>query len=414
MIIKSNYCLAYFGLSHLIVTNICVWFKFILEETFESVKMEINALNYSSNSKNQPINGLEMRLKIDDVEDHQIVYNQSNLPMELKSICKHQSTQVTDISNRLNIFLIPCAIEFSIICVTLYYVIWKNVGKKDKNRCRNYIQRRYSEAIAATQMFYIDCNNSTKGLFAGIFVMLITIIIVIVYLISGADQTKHSELRDVRSFNVLGIIISESLEIFLLLLCNLASLSAMICFKDFDLQPIKLNKPFAISYEELLEIFALLGVISFSLFRILAFKYSSDRSLYTYLLLTSGVLSFLQAIMQTLFILDANRKKAPSLLGLRNKKGREQVTFLVITNLTLWFLYSVTRSKYSNVLFKSPKINAENSSQESENAQAIKWIIINTISYPLMLYFHFHSSCCLSSIWRKSYSTKISENLRHA
>ncbi len=412
VIIKSNYCLSYFGLAHLIVTNICVWFKFILEETFESVNEDpVNRQNSSQKSIG-PADLLDLRFFQHTIHREENL-SMSPLTSDDTPICNHQSLQVTGITNRLNIFLIPCAIEFSIICVTLYYVIWKNIGKVEKNMSKNFITRRYSEAIAATQMFYIDCNNSSKGLFAGILTMLITIIVIIVYLISGADKTKHTELGDLKSFNVLGIILSEGLEIFLLIICNLTTISSLVCFKRFEQLPFEPRKKLNISYEELLEIFALLGVISFSLFRILAFKYSSDKGLYSYMLLVSGILSFLQAILQTILILDANRKVAPSLLGQMNKKGREQITFLIIINISIWFLYSVTRSKYANVLFKSPKMGeyANLSNQESENAQAIKWIIINTISYPLMLYFHFHSSCCLSSIWSKTYTAK--KNLSH-
>ncbi len=393
--------MAYFGLTHLIVTNICVWFKFILEETFQGAPDISNGLDSSNIS--EKILALNFSLNKNFQEKNLTVPNSEETP-----ICRHFSMHVTDITNQINIFLIPCAIEFSIICVTLYYVIWKNMGKADNNISRNYISRRYSEAIAATQIFYIDCNNSSKGLFSGILTMLITIIVIIVYLISGADKTKHTEIGELISFSVLGVLLSEGLETFLLIICNLTSFSALICFKKFKQLPIQKGKALSISHEELLEIFALLGVFSFSLFRIFAFVYNHDKSLYIYILLANGILSFLQAILQTLLILDANRKKAPSLLGLTKKAGREQITFLIIINWSIWFLYSVTRSKYSNVLYKSPKLgNLTNLAiHEIENAQAIKWIFINTISYPLMLYFHFHSSCCLSSIWSKAYTSK--------
>lgn len=124
---------------------------------------------------------------------------------------------------------------------------------------------------------------------------------------------------------------------------------------------------------------------------------------------------------------------------MKKKKGREQMTFLIIVNISLWLLYTVTRNKFSNVLFKdwlskddslalldhlSPEyvkaeydvvkvINPTSSSpssavmDSSESAQAVKWIIINTITYPLLLYFQFHSSCSLSLMWKICYSLEI-------
>jgi hypothetical protein len=164
--------------------------------------------------------------------------------------------------------------------------------------------------------------------------------------------------------------------------------------------------------------FALFGVISFSLFRVLAFRFHVNKSVYSFLLLMNGVLSFLQAILQTCFILSANRKRThldKNARSKHNKKGREHVTFLIMANIALWLIYSVTRSKYASILFKinatnfdlqnaNDQIHSSFNFETIENAQSIKWIIINTISYPLLLYFHFHSSCCLSNIWKNCYT----------
>lgn len=379
MIIRTNHLVAYLGLTHLIVTNMCVWFKFILEETFDSVNEEIRDFHGNFN---------------ETIKNHSSTKE-----------CLQLTTQVTDIAKRINIFLIPCAIEFSIMSVTLYYVIWKNIDKREfKKKAKE--MRRYSIAIAETQMFHIDCNNSLKGIFGGILTLLLTMIIVIIYLISGAGHTKHTILTNWVQFDVIGIILSEALEIILLLLCNLATLSIFYSMKTFSYLPYKSGRLFAISFEELAEIFTLFGVVSFSLFRVLAFRYSDQKGLYLYLLFANGILSFFQAILQTMLILEANRKR--STYG--SRKGRETISFLIILNLSIWLLYSVSRNKYANVLFVNPQINVASESfneQASQNAQAIKWIMINTVSYPLMLYFHFHSSCCLSFIWRNCYAKNL-------
>jgi hypothetical protein len=179
VVIKSHYWFAYFGLAHLIVTNICVWFKYILEETLTTVKEKVNSLTNQTESS-----GLFSWEIIHDGfnNDRRAAATSSNTSLANTTACKPLSNQVTEITHRLNVFLIPCAIEFSIVCVTLYYVIWKNVGKKTHSVT---LRRRYSQALRATQVFYIDCNNSVKGLFAGIFIMLITLIVIIIFFVSG-------------------------------------------------------------------------------------------------------------------------------------------------------------------------------------------------------------------------------------
>lgn len=143
----------------------------------------------------------------------------------------------------------------------------------------------------------------------------------------------------------------------------------------------------------------------------------------------------MQSILQTLFIFEGLRKRCVTVLELKQKKGRNQITFLIMLNISLWLLYTLTRTKYSSILFKGnsglKKLNASsmlvlpdmNDPQSilinklysqrimyelisSENARALKWIIINTISYPLLLYYHFHTSYCLSSIWSRCYSNR--------
>lgn len=208
------------------------------------------------------------------------------------------------------------------------------------------------------------------------------------------------------------------------------------------------EKSFHITMDEVLQIFALFGVCSFGVFRILAFRFSPTTSLYTILLLSNGIMSLVQGIVQTILILEGLKKHFIHGVDKKKKKGREQVTFLIIVNISLWLLYSLTRNKYANLLYKdtlseiiyhpeylvddqqtfnkvlfSNEINSgklisrqeitkaiqnierlSDSMNGNANAQAVKWIIINTITYPLLLYYHFHSSCCLSNMWKNCYS----------
>lgn len=135
-------------------------------------------------------------------------------------------------------------------------------------------------------------------------------------------------------------------------------------------------------------------------------------------------------------------KRATSGIDVKKKRGREQIAFLIILNICLWLLYTVTRNKYAYNLFYevlnetgetsdyvSEYLRSQSlanvtlyheipshyglsravtySTVSSDNAQAVKWIVINTITYPLLLYFHFHSSCCLSIMWKLCYHLEL-------
>lgn len=53
MLIQSKLLITHLSISHIIVTNICVWFRFILEETFDSVKYATNSRLQSTGFRNQ-------------------------------------------------------------------------------------------------------------------------------------------------------------------------------------------------------------------------------------------------------------------------------------------------------------------------------------------------------------------------
>jgi hypothetical protein len=76
--------------------------------------------------------------------------------------------------------LFPCAIEYSLICAAILYVMWKNVaaGRYDDDR-----RSSNSPTIArrSRHHYSVDCAKANKGLFAGIFVLVLTIISLILF-----------------------------------------------------------------------------------------------------------------------------------------------------------------------------------------------------------------------------------------
>ena len=503
MVIQSNVLISHLGMAHVIVTNLCVWFKFILEETFESAPDKIDvqsnqlsptdSYNFTSNNppnymiddgilnrmNRTPIdlgllnftllfgsnsNEIGSAKKPAEVETNNqtsfnITGNQTNIySIEKKETCLQVTDRVYNIAKRLSPFLHPCTIEYSIMAGTMFYLIWKNIGKIDIHKKSNMV-RRYSLAAAANQIFHLDCNRTLKGLFLGILVILFTIIVTILFVVASATEPLSS-IRDATSLYSVSLYITESLELMLLVVMLTALLQAFIFMRNLSTLPYK--EHFEIDLEEALEIFGLFGMFSFSVFRILAFRFATVKSGYSYILLTNGVLSIFLSILQTVFILFGHKKRCLTGSELKEKPGREQITFLIMANLSLWLLHTMTRSKYTNILFKNstidmittlPKFEREHdislspdlikaafmnetisdrgrqqsafmtpipqlpnkrwllmkvirkvsSAESRENAQAVKWIIINTISYPLLLYFHFHSSSCLSTMWKICY-----------
>lgn len=76
--------------------------------------------------------------------------------------------------------LFPCAIEYSLICAAILYVMWKNVavGGSDSDRRASTIS---TSGRRSRHHYSVDCAKANKGLFAGIFVLVLTIISLILF-----------------------------------------------------------------------------------------------------------------------------------------------------------------------------------------------------------------------------------------
>lgn len=77
--------------------------------------------------------------------------------------------------------LFPCAIEYSLICAAILYVMWKNVAVGASERDRRSSSMSGSGGRRSRHHYSVDCAKANKGLFAGIFVLVLTIISLILF-----------------------------------------------------------------------------------------------------------------------------------------------------------------------------------------------------------------------------------------
>lgn len=87
--------------------------------------------------------------------------------------------------------LFPCAIEYSLICAAILYVMWKNVVGHGRDSERRYSTNPTAAGRRSRHHYSVDCAKANKGLFAGIFVLVLTIISLILFfaLINNPEYT---------------------------------------------------------------------------------------------------------------------------------------------------------------------------------------------------------------------------------
>lgn len=132
------------------------------------------------------------------------------------------------------------------------------------------------------------------------------------------------------------------------------------------------------------------GVFLYNLFSILAYSFSGTmpRSL------VSELFGLVQTILQTIFVLDATRRRCSRGREYRRKPGRQLVTFLLVANMAMWIVNTLEKSRARS----RPMLLAFYGSWP--------WTLIVHISMPLAIFYRFHSTICLFEIWKGCYKLK--------
>uniref|UniRef100_A0A0K8TBB5 Otopetrin-3 n=1 Tax=Lygus hesperus TaxID=30085 RepID=A0A0K8TBB5_LYGHE len=103
-------------------------------------------------------------------------------------------------------------------------------------------------------------------------------------------------------------------------------------------------------------------------------------------------LQMLQVLVQTPFIIDGLRRCSNS-KSLRGKKpGRELLTFLIVCNVTMWITETFEIKSHSDL-----------SDPRSTYYGQFLWSSITHLTFPLTMFYRFHSSVCMVDIWKSAY-----------
>lgn len=111
-------------------------------------------------------------------------------------------------------FLFPCAIEYSLICAAVMYEIWRHSEPLEGETT----EHSSSESLAATphtprtpdsamrlgagrrspHHYSVDCTKANKGLFIGIFVLVMTIVsMILFFVLINRDKYRDTAITEV-------------------------------------------------------------------------------------------------------------------------------------------------------------------------------------------------------------------------
>jgi Otopetrin len=228
-----------FGLMHMVATNLTDWFSVLVEET----KHEILHLAHASNHHNS--HDISVEMVLDDLHNSTIIPTLHNetitttsheMPAAVFAASqKYQECLRTNIMGSLvqnaSPFLFPCTIEYSLICAVILFEMWKKVRsipEINKTR-RNSLKpggHLSSSQVKSAYHFSIDCSKAHRGMFAGIVVIVMTIICLIMYFV------LHQH-KDYDNLAMKEVIIYE---ICIYTVCSVSTIIAFIRMRDLKFQ----------------------------------------------------------------------------------------------------------------------------------------------------------------------------------
>ncbi|XP_076620328.1 proton channel OtopLc isoform X1 [Colletes latitarsis] len=371
---------ARFGLMHMIGTNLSVWLNVLVQETKHEILTFYNPENNSLRISHRL--GTKGSLHLGG-QSHYHHGEHLRLPRGLKGPHHMFECRRTNIMGSLvqdaSPFLFPCTIEYSLICAAILYVMWKNISKAAFSPPKTLTgSRHHAHAYRRSPHHYsVDCARAHKGLFVGILILVLTIISLILFFV----LISRPELV---SFAVTEVNVCE------LTLYGMSTMATLIGM--FQMRKLRYDGTRNLELDNILLVAAQTGTFIYSTFTIIGAQFTLAK--HTVLVLVTALASVVQTTLQTIFILDASRRTVATAKQIRRKPGREIVTFLLVTNLAMWAINTLEKSR------------AESHPVQLHFYGLWAWTIITHVSMPLAIFYRFHSTVCLCEVWKRAYKVK--------
>ncbi|EFA01890.1 proton channel OtopLc [Tribolium castaneum] len=362
--------IARFGLMHMVAANLCEWLYVLVEET----KHEIIHLGEQG-------------------------HNSTNSSLQAK-FCQEGQIMGSLVRNA-SPFLFPCTIEYSLICAVILFEMWKRVkstevkaetekaGHRDDKVATHYTFNPFGGSpVNSNHHFSVDCSNAHRGLFAGIMIIVLTIISLIMFFVLANEPSGSEEDNlSMAEFEV------NIVELVLYILTTIVVIVAMVQMRSLKYdRKIGVEGQAGIGLDNTLLVVAQTGMFIYCMFSIIGCYFTMSGSLPTGLL--AEIFSFIQTCLQTMFVLDGWWRRCRTLEHIKNKPGKELITFLIVANMAMWTINTLEKNRAefrpTHLLFFGEWA----------------WTIITHISMPMAIFYRFHSTICLFEIWKTAYKVK--------
>ena len=254
-------------------------------------------------------------------------------------------------------------------------IMWRNIGRTRGTLLTPGTPEHlaFKKRNMATR---VDCSSANRGLFLGIFVMVILVISLILFFV----------LTEKPGLKTTAIIVVHATEAVLYMLAIFAVLIALCRVRD-----MAFHADWDLTLEECLLMVSLCGVFVFCLLNIVSGVFHMADTPRGLVIVACNLVRLIQASLQQLFLMNALRRSSTTPHHEAFKPGRECVTFLIVANLAMW------------------GISAFEIIQPDANPFVLDfyghvlWMVVTHLASPLTVCFRFQSVVCLANVWKHAY-----------
>ncbi|CAF1258902.1 unnamed protein product [Rotaria sp. Silwood1] len=371
IVINRYRYIAKIGLIHLIIANFCTWFEAIVFETLEQLHKPPESITSSSYMTNMTYS-TTITTSVTWIDDNITNNSLTNIIKEMSAttqigtgLNRNTLDIIKRIESAVNVYLYPCLIEYSLISLTIFFLMWRNVGKTREPSFLRFGDRH---------IFTVNCARASRGLLIGGIILLLTILTLIPTYLLDNDAITVTHITEL-------VLLIVSLFI--------------VCMSFMHTTKLYHNPNGHVdAFDRVLILITTFGDFAYSFFGLFAsiFVVRPKNELPIGIEISIGFLAILQTFLQTGFILDTLKRHVKTKIEIRNKPGRETITALLLINLAIWLHDSLSAKKV--------RLNPI----QVEYYDAGTWAIIQAFTSPLSIFYRFHSSVCLADIWQEVYN----------
>jgi hypothetical protein len=305
-------------------------------------------------------------------------------------------------------YIYPCIIEYSLMSLTVFYILWSNISHRSSIEAASHSHRRGTTHLyeknashlrtttglsntmdelrrssscvyenRQVNQFIIDCGKSTTGLFFGIFILLLTIISLITYFI-------YKETNE-----AVAVTISELTELLLIAISLLTT--AAICITLLRVKHFSQKVSFDMDYNETLVVVGLGGIYMYGFYSIIAILNAGLVSTVAVLSFSIQLAGIVEATFQSFLIVNTLKMFTRDKQTRKKKPARSLITMLILIDVSLWLSETFSVKKY------------DMNRVQLDYYDIVFWSIVSSIASPLAIFFRFHASVCLSDVWKTLY-----------